>query len=196
MDTTYKVESAIQSKPEGEILFPEDFAGFGPATAVHKALQRLAEKGLISRIAQGIYVRPKVNEYIGSVMPTAEDVAEAVIRRDRARTIPTGTAALHALGLSNQVPMQIVLLTDGSAREIKVGKRTIKFKKTAPRNLAAKGKISSLVIQALKTIGQIDLTPEQLEKIVSSLRSERHGDLLHDIALAPQWIKEIMQKAI
>ena len=92
--------------------------------------------------------------------------------------------------------MNIVLLTDGSPREIKVGKRTIKFKKTTPKNLLAKGKISRLVIQALKEIGNGKVTAEEEQKILDLLRKEDVKDLKHDIALAPVWIQKIMKKAL
>ncbi len=98
--------------------------------------------------------------------------------------------------MSTQVPMKIVLLTDGSPREIKVGKRTIKFKKTTPKNLSAKGAISKLVIQALKEIGLNNQTPTEEEKIIELLKKEDPKNLIHDIKIAPVWIQKIMQKAL
>ena len=190
------IRQTVQQKPEGTLFFPEDFAAVGSVAGVLKALQRLDHKGVIKRVAQGIYVRPKISPYIGAVLPTAEEVAEAIARRDRARTIPTGVSALNALGLSTQVPMNVVLLTDGSPRAIRVGNRTIKFKKTTPRNLSAKGAVSRLVIQALKALGNGQVSEEHEQKIIALLRTERHGDLLHDIALAPEWIQQIMKKAL
>jgi hypothetical protein len=109
--------------------------------------------------------------------------------------LPTGVYALNALGLSTQVPLNIVFLTDGAARTIKVGKRTIKLKKTTPKNLLAKGEISALVIQALREIGKDKATNEELQKIIDLLKKEVPKNLIHDIALAPEWIKEIMKKA-
>jgi hypothetical protein len=147
-------------------------------------------------VAQGIYVRPRESSLIGKLTPTAEEVAEAIAKRDKIRTTPTGSYALNALGLSTQVPMNIVLLTDGSPREIKVGKRKIKFKKTTPKNLMAKGKISRLVIQALKEIGNGKVTVVEEQKILDVLKKENEKDLKHDIALAPVWIQKIMRKAM
>ena len=71
-----------------------------------------------------------MNAYIGEVLPTAEEVAQAIAKRDKIRLVPTGAYSLHALGLSTQIPLKLVFLTDGAARTIKVGKRTIKLKKT------------------------------------------------------------------
>ncbi|MEZ4915160.1 MAG: DUF6088 family protein [Chitinophagales bacterium] len=191
-----QIEKSIKSKPKGSLVLPDDFLTFGSSEAIRKALDRLEDKGVIVRVAQGIYVRPKISKLIGPLTPSAEEVAEAITKRDRIRTVPTGSYALNALGLSTQVPMNIVFLTDGSPREIKVGKRTIKFKKTTPKNLLAKGKISRLVIQALKEIGNGKVTAEEEQKILDLLRKEDVKELKHDIALAPVWIQKIMKKAL
>ncbi len=191
-----KVERAAKGRIRGSLLFPEDFTAYGSSEAVRKALERLENKGVLVRVAQGIYARPKMSAYVGQVLPSAEEVAEAIARRDRVRTVPTGSYALNALGLSTQVPMKIVLLSDGSPREIKVGKRIIKFKKTTPKNLLARGKISRLVIQALKEIGNGKIRAEEEQKIVELLKKENPQDLVHDIRLAPVWIQKIMKKAL
>lgn len=186
----------IKSIPKGELFMPDDFSDLGSSEAVRLSLFRLEKEGIITRVAQGIYVRPKESSLIGPLTPSAEDVAEAIAKRDKIRTVPTGSYALNALGLSTQVPMNIVLLTDGSPREIKVGKRTIKFKKTTPKNLLAKGKISRLVIQALKEIGNGKVTIDEEQKILALLRKEDKRDLFHDVALAPVWIQKIMKRAL
>jgi hypothetical protein len=191
-----KIVAQIAALPKGELLLPADFQELGSSEAVRLSLFRLEKKDFIVRVAQGIYVRPKESSLIGKLTPSAEEVAEAIAKRDRIRTVPTGSYALNALGLSTQVPMNIVLLTDGSPREIKVGKRTIKFKKITPKNLLAKGRISRLAIQALKEIGNGKITAEEEQKILGLLRKEEVNDLKHDIALAPVWIQKIMKKAL
>ena len=191
-----QIEKSIKCKPKGCLILPDDYLDFGSSDAIRKALGRIEDRGVIIRVAHGIYVRPKVSKLIGIITPSAEEIAEAIAKRDRARTVPTGSYALNALGLSTQVPMNIVLLTDGSPREIKVGKRTIKFKKTTPKNLLAKGKISRLVIQALKEIGNGKVTTEEEQKMIELLKTENEKELKHDIALSPAWIKKIMIKAL
>jgi len=191
-----KILQRIKAFPKGELVLPADFSELGSSEAVRISLFRLEKEGVISRVAQGIYVRPKESSLIGKLVPTAEVVAEAIAKRDRIRTVPAGSYALNALGLSTQVPMNIVLLTDGSPREIKVGKRKIKFKKTTPKNLLAKGKISQLVIQALKEIGNGKVREDEEKKIIDLLKKEDEKDLKHDIALAPVWIQKIMKKAL
>lgn len=186
----------IMELPRGILLFPEDFNHFGTSEAIRKSLQRLKEKGVIKRVAQGIYVCPEISDLLGELIPTAEEVAKGIAKRDKIRIVPTGSYALNALGLSTQVPMNLVFLTDGAPREIKVGKRKIKLKRTIPKNLMTKGSISSLVIQALRAIGNGKVTKEEEKKIISILKKEKITDLKHDIELAPEWIKKIMKKAL
>ncbi|OAB29667.1 Transcriptional regulator, AbiEi antitoxin, Type IV TA system [Flavobacterium fryxellicola] len=191
-----QIENEIESQAKGTLLFGDSFTNFGSSEAIRKALQRLEEKGFITRIAQGIYVRPIISNYIGEVLPSAEEVATCIAKRDRAKIVPTGVYALNALGLSTQVPMNLVYLTDGAPRVIKIGKRTINFKRTTPKNLLAKGDISSLAIQALREIGSDQITDDEESKIIELLKKEDRSNLLHDIQLAPVWIKKIMQKAL
>jgi len=191
-----QIEKAIKSKAKGLIILPSDFISYGSSEAVRKALDRLENRKVILRVAHGIYVRPKISKLIGLQMPTAEEVAESIAKRDRIRIVPTGIYALNALGLSTQVPMNIVFLTDGSPREIKIGKRKIKFKKSTPKNLVSKGRICGLVIQALKEIGYGKVSNEEELKIINLLKKEEENVLIHDIALAPVWIQKIMKKAL
>lgn len=179
------------------MFFTDDFLRFGTAKSVSKTLERLVEKEEIIRIARGIYTRPEKSKTLGIILtPSAETIAKAIARRDRARIIPTGSYALNVLGLSTQVPMNAVYLTDGAARKIVVGKRTILFKKTAPKNLASIGDISGPAIQGLKAIGKDGLAEHEITKIVEALKKEKTERLLHDIRLAPEWIRTIMRAAL
>lgn len=180
----------------GKLIFPDDFHSLGSSEAIRLALHRLEKENRIKRVAHGIYVRPIISKYIGEVLPSAEEVAKGIAKRDRIRIVSTGVYALNALGLSTQVHMKLVFLTDGAPRIIKIGKRTIKFKKTTPKNLLANGEISSLVIQALREIGINNATDEEESKIIELLKKENPMKLLHDIKLAPVWIQKIMQKAL
>lgn len=178
------------------LFFTEDFLTYGSAKAVSKALERLAKEQAITRVARGIYARLENDPLLGPVNPSTEAIAEAIRRRDRARIMPTGAMALNALGLSTQVPMNVVYLTDGAARKITVGRRKIVFKKTVPKNLAAIGKISGLVIQAMKEIGKDKISEQEIAIILKHLEKEEPYRLEHDIKLAPEWIRIIMRKAL
>ena len=194
------IESLIFGKIKkargGSLFFVNDFLRFGNSKAISKALERLVEKEEITRVSRGIYARLEKDPILGPVKPGAESIAKAIAKRDKARIIPTGVLALNALGLSTQVPVNLVYLTDGAARKIDLGKRKIVFKKTTPKNLAAIGKISSLVIRALKEIGKDNVTEKEKQIILTQLQKEEKHRLEHDIRLAPEWIRIIMRQAL
>lgn len=189
-----RIENKIKSMKKGSIIFPSNFDNIGNVEAVKKSLLRLKNKKFLVRLAHGIYLYPKQDKLLGILYPSIENIATAIADRDKARIIPTGIKALNQLGLSSQIPMNIIFLTDGAARSIVVGKRTIKFKRTTPKNLAVKGEITSLVIQALKEIGKDNVTDEQLINIKKHLKLEKKELIEHDAKLAPAWIAKILKE--
>lgn len=191
-----KIFESLKSRQKGIVIFVSDFSDYGSAESVKKALLRLNEKETIVRLAHGIYLYPKVDKELGVLFPSTEDIALAIARRDKVRIIPTGVQALNKLGLSTQVPMKLVYLTDGGTRNIKVGKRTISFRNTSPKNLFMKGEISSMVIQALKTIGNSKLDDSTLLKIQNILKKEKKDNIINDAKLAPVWISKILTQTI
>lgn len=191
-----KIAEALKTHPKGSVLFVDDFLDYGNPESVKKALLRLKEKELLVRLAHGIYLYPKVDKELGILFPSTEEIAKAIARRDKARIVPTGIQALNKLGLSTQVPMKVVYLTDGATRTVKVGKRTITFKKTSPKNLLVKGEISGLAIQALKTIGQNKVDEKTIERIRLILNNEKKENIINDAKLSPAWINNILMRAI
>lgn len=190
------ISDQIDTLENGAIFFVDDFLEFGTSESVKKALLRLEEKQKIKRLSHGIYYKPKLSKIIGELIPSIEDIANAIARRDHARIIPTGAFAENILGLTTQVPMNFTFLTDGAARLIKIGNRKINFKSTVPKNLATKGKISTLVIQALKQIKKDNVDEIILSKISDQLKNEEENNILHDAKLAPAWIREILLKSL
>jgi hypothetical protein len=186
----------VKKTKRGSLFFSENFVTIGQADAIRKALERLVKSGELSRVATGIYVRPALDPVIGPVSPSIDAIAKAIAKRDKARIVPTGDYALNRLGLTTQIPMKLVYLTDGAARKIQIGKQSITFKKVTPKNVAALGELSRLAIQALRTIGEKNVTLEQIVKIHDLLKKEKTSLLQHDMKLAPAWIREIIRPVL
>lgn len=191
-----QIENKLKSNDRGTIYFPDDFMEIGSNEAIRQALVRLENSEVLVRLAHGIYLYPEKDPELGVLHPSIDEIAQAIAKRDKAQIIPTGTYAMNKLGLTTQVPMNAVYLTDGSPRSIQVGNRKIKFKRTVPKNLAVMGKISGLVIQALREIGNGNVTDEQSAKIEALLKKEEPDIVKHDAKLAPAWIRKIMLNAI
>ena len=193
-----QIEKKITQKKRGNIFFARDFAAFGTGDAIRKALQRIEKSGLIVRVAYGIYCYPKFNtlKFIDDKyrLPTIEEIAYAIAKRDKIRIVPTASHALNALGLSTQVPMNIVFITDGASRRIKVGKgRGILFKHTSEiRNLSYKSDLLMLINSALREIGEGRVTQEQKDIIKTKMQFISQKELENDINLMPIWVRDII----
>lgn len=192
-----KILAKITKQPDGHIFVYTDFDTLGNASAIRVAIHRLVKKGILERIIPGLFVKPTTSKLLNkTVSPSLDKVAQAIARKDNAKITPTGVFAMYALGLSTQIPLNIVYLTDGKARKIKVGKSAIVFKKTSPKKLALKGKISKLAILAMSEIGKEKLRPNEIDKIIKALKNEDIKHLQHDLLLAPQWIAETITKGL
>ena len=193
-----KIESEIKKSKRGKIFFQDDFATFGTPGAVRLALSRIEKKGLLVRVAHGIYSYPRINkiEWIEDkyILPSIDEIARSIAKRDKIRIVPTASHALNALGLSTQVPANVVYITDGTARRIKVGKgRGILFKHTSnARNLVYKSELLMLIVLALREIGEGKVTAKQLEIIKSHFSNITQKEFETDIKLIPLWIRKLL----
>ena len=191
-----QIEKKIESLKKGSILFISDFIEFGTTENIKKVMQRLEKKEVLIRLAHGIYLYPKKDKVLGTLFPSTEEIALAIAKRDKARIISTGVQALQQLGLSTQVPMNVVYLTDGAPRKIKVGKRTITFKKTTPKNLTIKDKKLNIVIQALKELGKENVDENAKQKIKKVLQQMTIESIKEDSVAAPTWIRNTILELI
>jgi len=195
--TTQTIDSQIlrriRRSGKGSVFTPADFVDIGGRAAVDQTLSRLAKGGTLRRLARGVYLYPKQHPALGELQPSPEIVAKAIAGRDQTRLQPSGAYAANLLGLSEQVPMKIVFLTDGPSRLVRVGSITIQLRRTTPRNMAAAGRLSGLVIQAFRHLGKDHITPERIAHLKRTLpEPERHA-LAKDLKLAPSWMHPILR---
>lgn len=185
-----KIENTIFKSNPGKIFFAEDFVELGSSDNIRQILFRLEQEGRIERIAHGIYVNPKTDKLLGTLYPTVEEIAKEIARRDKARIAPTGVFALYQLGLTTQIPLNLVYLTDGAPRDIKIGKRKLKFRRTVPKSFAVKDPLLHLIVQAFREIGQKNTVPSFLDKIQESILKLDRKDLDSQLRFAPVWIQK------
>lgn len=188
-----KILASIRKLGRGSVFVPADFLGMGSRRAVDVALHRLIRQGMIRRLARGIYDFPKEHPVLGPLEPSATAIALALAGRDRTRLQPAGAYAANTLGLSEQVPARIVFLTDGPARVVKVGPTTIHLRRTTPKNMETAGRLSGILIQALRELGQDHVTPARIAHLKRTIPADKRQELLKDIRLAPAWMHPIFR---
>ena len=178
------------------MFIPSHFSGLGSRDAVASALKRHKQSGVIRQLARGLYDYPRKDDQLGVLLPSADDIAKALAGRDAIRLQPSGAYAANLLGLSTQVPMKVVYLTDGSSKTVQVGNQQIILKNTTPKNMATAGKISGLVIQALRHLGQNRVDDDVIAQLDRQLDDAARRQLMKDIRYAPAWIAEIFRQLV
>ena len=189
-----KLKSRIYGSGRGSAFTPNEFLDIGGRDAVDQALSRLTVKGTIRRLARGLYEYPREHPELGMLSPDIEKVAKALAGKDRIRLQPAGAYATNLLGLSEQVPARVVFLTDGPSRTVKVGRQEIQLRRTTPRNMAAAGRLSGLLMQALRHLGKQHITPARVEHLKRTLPPKERHKLLKDLPLAPAWMHPLFRE--
>jgi hypothetical protein len=189
-----RIVAAIHGRGRGSVFVPADFLGIGSRKAVDVTLHRLARQGTIRRLARGVYDFPKEHKVLGPLTPSAEAIARALAGRDRTRLQPAGAYAANTLGLTEQIPAKMVFLTDGPAKTVKIGPMTIQLRRTTPKNMETAGRLSGLLIQAFRELGQEHITSERREHLKRTIPLEKRRELLKDLRLAPTWMQPIFRE--
>jgi Family of unknown function (DUF6088) len=189
-----QISRHIQRCARGSVFLPDTFAAFGSRAAVDKALQRLVKEGKLRRLSRGLYDKPRHDDLLGILWPSVDSIVKAIAGKDKLRTQPIGVYAANMLGLSEQVPAKVVLLTDGISRKVQAGPMQIQFKRTTPKQMAAAGRLSGLMIQAFKSMGALHITPAHIERLIRIIPAAERAKLMKDLALAPAWMRPLMRQ--
>lgn len=192
------IRNKIARSPKNTIFFIGSFPQFDEEY-VRQVYVELIASGQLMRIGKGIYYVPQISRF-GPIQPTTDIVAKAIAKRDRAKIMPTGATAQNLLGMSTQLPMNVVYLTTGSSRSIKLENgQTIRFVHAAPRNFAYKGEVMPIIVQALKEYGSAldNLTDEERTALYNVLRMHPEENTIdHDLQLAPIKIRKVLREII
>ena len=131
---------------------------------------------------------PKTHPRLGPLSPDPDVVARAIAAQAGYRLQPTPARAANVLGLSSQVPAQVVYLIDGSSRKIRVGNQIIHFRHAGPRALLGAGTPAGVALQAIRAFGPDHLTAGVIRQLRQSLPSHAKTGLKKLAHRAPQWM--------
>jgi Family of unknown function (DUF6088) len=194
MVVTNDIEQRIISSKKGTILFPSDFVLSGNNDAIRQKLSRLVREKKLERLAHGIYLKPEMDAEIGIIYPSVEQIAREIARRDNIRIAPTGVHALHLLGLSNQIPLKAIYVTNGTPRTLKIGKRTMEFQRKSTKIMDIKSDLLMLIVVALQELGKDNISVEIKLKLREIITKETKKDVFFkELNKVPVWISTLIK---
>lgn len=187
-------ERIIRNK-DGKLIFSDYFDEYKDGY-VRNTLMELVQEGGLIRLSKGIYYKP-VRTRLGILYPQVDEVINAIAKRDHAVILPTGNTAVHQLGLTTQVPMNYEYLTNGAARQLIIDKRTVRLKHGVAANFAFRGKLMSMLHQAMRAIGKNNITKEHIAHIAHLIINHPEQDTWqHDMKILAAWELNIIKPVI
>jgi hypothetical protein len=189
-----QVLARISRKGKGWVFTPSDFLDLGGRRAVGLALMRHTKAGTIRKLARGLYDYPRQDPRAGVIAASTQEIANALKGRDNVRLQLSGAHAANQLGISDQVPVRTVFLTDGPSRRVQLGRRQIVLKQTTPRQMATAGRVSGTVIQALRWLGRQNVDSRVIATLRRNVSDVDKQQLLKDLRYAPGWVAEVMRE--
>lgn len=189
---TTKVKKILNKNEAGWVFTHMDFNQLGNLATVERILSRLVASGIINRIRRGIYYISEKSRW-GEVPPSQSNIIKALSRSMKTDFIPDGANALYQLGLTQQVPMKQVYLTDKQISTISIGKTNIEFKKVSPKKLSGATSGASVYLSAIEYLGREALQESVKIRVANTIDKSMVSELEKASKLRAVWIREVVK---
>ena len=184
----------IDEAPFGSAFVASDFTDLAEYETAKKTVSRLEKKGTLRRVLRGVYDKPRfsslLNEYTA---PIPDKIAHAIARNYNWTISESGNTALNQLGLSTQVPADWSYISSGPYKTYIFGNVTLSFSHRSDSQLSGMSEKTLLLIQALKAIGQGNVSDADIKQIRKRLSFEDYENILSESRYTINWIYEVIK---
>ena len=197
MDNGYmqEIRARILAAEDGAVFVAPDFADIADTATIRQGLKRLYQSGIIRRIIRGIYEKPKYSKLLDEYVAADPDaVAKALARCYHWTIAPCGNTALNLLGLSTQVTAVWSYISDGPYKTYEWNSTKLEFKHRTNKEITGLSYMTSLVIQALKTLGRANVTPEIIQTLSEKLSENEKQACLKEATESTDWVYDTIRK--
>ena len=190
-----EIKKRIELDEPGTVFLTSDFTDIATTTTVRKCLGRQVEEKNIRRIIAGVYEKPVYSELLKEYIPANPDaVAYAIARSFHWTIAPCGDVALNKLGLSTQVPVVWSYISDGPYRKFSWDNITLSYKHRANREISFMSETTTLVVEALKTLGKERIDDDIIVSLRNRLPEEAKKKMLKEATGVSEWIYTVIRK--
>ena len=190
-----EIRKRVLDAKDGTVFVTSDFADIADTNTIRQSIFRLVNDGILRRILQGVYEKPKysrlLNEYV-AVNPDA--VAKALARSYHWSIAPCGNTALNLLGLSTQVTAVWSYISDGPYKNYEWNFTKLEFKHRTNKEITGLSYMTSLVVQALKTLGQSNVTANTIQVLSERLSDDEKQACLREATESTDWVYDTIRK--
>ena len=187
-----QIMKSVEALPEGASIAAGSLLHLGDRAAVHRTLSRLARRGSLLRVSRGLYVCP-LEGRLGLRAPSVEKVARAVSEQRGEIIASNGAAAANSLGLTTQVPIRIIYLTNGPSRELRVGSQIVEFKHAPAWQFLLADRPAGDAVRALAWLG-----PEKAQTAIATLKRKLAPSAYEELVSVgphlPDWLARALRQ--
>ena len=197
MDNGYmqEIRARILAAEDGAVFVAPDFADIADTATIRQGLKRLYQSGIIRRIIRGVYEKPKYSKLLDEYVAADPDaVAKALARSYHWTIVPCGNTALNLLGLSTQVTAVWSYISDGPYKTYEWNSTKLEFKHRTNKEITGLSYMTSLVIQALKTLGRINVTAKIIQTLSEKLTEDEKRACLKEATESTDWVYDTIRK--
>lgn len=195
MSIINEIKNRINMMDEGEIIMTSDFTDLSSITTIRKCLGRCVDDGMIIRVFNGVYEKPKYSNILKECLPTnPEKVAYALARNFHWTIAPCGDIALNKLGLTTQVPVVWSYVSDGPYREYSWGNIKLKFNHKTNREISQLSEQTIIVIEALRTLGKERINVDVIVHLKKQLSDFDKQIIKNEATTCSEWIYETIRE--
>mgnify|MGYP006927497539 CR=1 FL=1 len=189
------IRERVLSAEDGTVFVTSDFADIADTNTIRQSIYRLVNDGTLRRILQGVYEKPKYSKLLEEYVAADPDaVAKALARSYHWTIAPCGNTALNLLGLSTQVTAVWSYISDGPYKTYEWNSTKLEFKHRTNKEITGLSYITSLVIQALKTLGRSNVTSDIIKTLSEKLSDDEKKACLKEAAESTDWVYDTIRK--
>lgn len=189
------IRERVLSAEDGTVFVTSDFADIADTNTIRQSIYRLVNDGTLRRILQGVYEKPKYSKLLEEYVAADPDaVAKALARSYHWTIAPCGNTALNLLGLSTQVTAVWSYISDGPYKTYEWNSTKLEFKHRTNKEITGLSYMTSLVIQALKTLGRSNVTSDNIKTLSEKLSDDEKQACLKEAAESTDWVYDTIRK--
>lgn len=189
------IRERVLSAEDGTVFVTSDFADIADTNTIRQSIYRLVNDGTLRRILQGVYEKPKYSKLLEEYVAADPDaVAKALARSYHWTVAPCGNTALNLLGLSTQVTAVWSYISDGPYKTYEWNSTKLEFKHRTNKEITGLSYMTSLVIQALKTLGRSNVTSDIIKSLSEKLSDDEKQACLKEAAESTDWVYDTIRK--
>ena len=172
MSTSEKITRRLRHMRRGVPFSISQFHELGSSASVQKTLSRLAQEGVVERVAKGIYVRPKPLASMPSIKITAsaEQIAKKWAQQHGYTLVRQGVESAYRLGLQTQAPVKTVFWSNGASRTFSIGNEVVEVRHVAESKLRWKSRPEGELLRSFTDTPANSVKLSGLKKAISRLK--------------------------